>query len=108
MSEENNNAIIENQHSTYSQAILSIVHVDADAVGGLNGSILDPYANISPAISRVAIGGTVLVAAGMYSEIVTVNVEGITIRGESPDVLFVEGFILNAGNITIEGLTILE
>ncbi|MDZ7742420.1 MAG: hypothetical protein U5Q03_11885 [Bacteroidota bacterium] len=65
VSEANNNAIIENQF--YSPALLSIVHVDANtSATGYNGSVLDPYTDISSAIPRVAEGGTVNVAAGTY------------------------------------------
>jgi parallel beta-helix repeat protein len=69
MSANNNDAIIENQHSSYSPAILSIVHVDKNTTTtGNNGSILDPYKTISPAIPRVAPRGKIYVAAGTYNE----------------------------------------
>ncbi len=72
MSAANSNAIIENQW--YSPAILSIVHVDAGTLSsGNNGSILEPYTTITPAIPRVAPGGTIYVAAGAYAETVTLN-----------------------------------
>ena len=72
MSANNNGAIIENQF--YTPAILSVVHVDKNTTStGNNGSILDPYKTITEAIPRVAIGGKILVAAGIYPEMVTVN-----------------------------------
>jgi len=107
MSEENNNAIIENQHSTYSQAILSIVHVDATASGSLNGSILDPYADISPAIPRVAPGGTVHVAAGTYPENVTIGKIGVTLQAVTRHGAVIEGtVVITADNVTVDGFSI--
>lgn len=83
VSNANNDAIIENQHSTYTPAILSIVHVDNTAAGGLNGSVLDPYADISTAITRVADGGTINVAAGTYDITAQMNIDkGISILGQ--------------------------
>ena len=103
MSEENNNAIIENQHSTYSPAILSIVHVDAITSGSLNGSILDPYADISSAIPRVALGGTVHVAAGTYTEHVRIT-KSLTLQGAgaSQTAIDVSGLGIQNPHISVE------
>ena len=104
MSEDNNNAIIENQHSDYASPILSIVHVDADALGSLNGSILDPYADISPAIPRVALGGTVLVAAGTYDEDVVIDVYGLTLESIVIHGANIKGSLrIEADNVSVYG-----
>jgi len=119
MSEENNNAIIENQHSTYSPAILSIVHVDAATSGSKNGSILDPYEDISSAIPRVAPGGTVYVAAGTYNETFVID-KPLTLQGAGSASTIIDasgasgyyGIQLEVGGtsasqrLTIKGLTV--
>ena len=65
MSNANNAAVIEDQRP--SPAILSIVAVDAAAAPGGAGSPLFPYQTIAPALARVAVGGTIHVAAGTYA-----------------------------------------
>ena len=70
ISEVNNDAVIEDQRP--SPAVLSIVHVDDDAPAGGDGTVTRPYQSITPAITRVAAGGKILVAAGTYVETVTV------------------------------------
>jgi hypothetical protein len=82
MSANNNDAIIENQHTSYPSNILSIVHVDASVTSG-NGSILEPYKTIMEALPRVAVGGKILVAAGTYSENVLLN-KFATVQGAGP------------------------
>ena len=49
---------------------------------------------------------TILLLPGTYTEGVTVDVEGITIKGVSLDAIVDGGFVLKANNITIDGLTI--
>ncbi|MBA7554025.1 hypothetical protein ES705_46636 [subsurface metagenome] len=65
------------------------------------------FSFIQDAVNEAETYDTIEVAAGTYDEIVTVNVEGITIRGESTDTVFVDGFIIDADNTTIEGITII-
>lgn len=67
---------------------------------------LDAFVTIQGGINGVAEGGTVNVAAGTYTECVLVDVEGVTIEGESLDAVVDGGFELKADNITIDGLTI--
>jgi len=82
MSNNNNGAIIENQHSSYSFAILSIVHVDAAASpSGSNGSVLNPYPTIASSISRVAPGGKILIAAGNYAGDISIPGKSISLVG---------------------------
>jgi hypothetical protein len=72
MSANNNDATIENQK--FSPALLSIVRVDKNKLPSANnGSILDPYNTIAPAVTRVATGGKVLVASGIYDEKVNIS-----------------------------------
>lgn len=66
------------------------------------------YHTITEAITDAEPNDTIEVAAGEYPEVVTVNVEGVTIRGESLDAIVDGSFILEADNITIDGLTILN
>jgi len=51
-------------------------------------------------------GHTIEVAPETYSEVVTVDVEELIIRGENLNAIVDGGFILKADNITIDGLTI--
>lgn len=71
VSENNNDAVIENQF--YTPRILSIVHVKAGANAPGNGSVSEPYPTIAQAIPRAAEGGKVLVAAGTYAEEVNIS-----------------------------------
>ncbi len=82
VSANNNDAIIENQHTSYPSFILSIVHVDASVTSG-NGSILEPYKTIMEALPRVAEGGKILVASGTYNENVLLN-KSVTVQGAGP------------------------
>ncbi len=75
----NNNASIENQHSSYGSPVLSIVYVDAAYAGTTkNGSVRDPYNTITQAIPRVAAGGKIIVAPGTYTGNLTINKQGIS------------------------------
>jgi|GEM_PF-1896409 len=74
----NNQAIIENQHSSYGTPVLSIVHVDASYGGASkNGSVRDPYNTITQAITRVITGGKIIVAPGTYTGNHLINKSGI-------------------------------
>lgn len=78
MSAANNDAIIENQHSSYLTPILSIVHVNAGYAGATkNGSVRDPYNTLTQAIPRVATGGKIIVAPGTYTGNLNINKQGI-------------------------------
>lgn len=79
ISAANNDAIIENQHSSYGTTpVLSIVHVNASYAGATkNGSVRDPYNTITQAVPRVATGGKIIVAPGTYTGNLTINKQGI-------------------------------
>lgn len=80
VSAANNNANIENQHSSYGAPVLSIVYVDAFYAGTTkNGSVRDPYTTITQAIPRVATGGKIIVAPGTYNGNITINKQGISL-----------------------------
>ena len=64
------------------------------------------YDTIQLAEDDASSGETLLVSAWTYPEDITVDVEGITIRGVSLASIVDGGFILKADNITIDGLTI--
>jgi hypothetical protein len=80
VSAANNNAAIENQHSSYGSPVLSVVFVNA-AYGGTtkNGSFRDPYNTITQAISRVVAGGKIMVAPGTYTGNHVINKQGISL-----------------------------
>lgn len=80
ISAANNDATIENQHSSYGSPVLSLVFVNA-AYGGAtkNGSFRDPYATIAQAISRVATGGKIIVSPGTYTGNHVINKQGISL-----------------------------
>jgi hypothetical protein len=67
MADANNDAVIEDQR--VSPAVLSAVYVDAATsfTSDLGGHY-HPYSNIMPALTRIAPGGTIHVAAGTYTE----------------------------------------
>jgi hypothetical protein len=74
---------VENQY--YSTPVLSDVFVDASAPAGGDGTITKPYQTITSAMSRVAEGGTVDVAAGTYHEHdITIN-KSMTLTGDPGD-----------------------
>ncbi len=74
ISNANNNAQVENQHSSYMPPILAIVFVDANTSStNPNGTALSPYPTIAQAMPRVAEGGKVLVAAGDYPDAIDVT-----------------------------------
>lgn len=80
VSAANNNAHIENQHSSYGTPVLSIVYVDAAYAGTTkNGAVRDPYNTITQAIPRVAAGGKIIVAPGTYTGNHTINKQGISL-----------------------------
>lgn len=62
--------------------------------------------SIQGAIDDASPGDTINVVVGTYDEVVTVDVEGLTIKGESLAAIVKGGFILKADNIAIDGLTI--
>jgi hypothetical protein len=64
LSKANNGAVVEDQRVT--PAVLSVVHVDAGAVSGGDGTPTKPYTSMSEGVARVVQGGTVHVAEGMY------------------------------------------
>ncbi len=80
VSAANNDATIENQHSSYGTPVLSVVFVNA-AYGGAtkNGSVWDPYTTITQAITRVATGGKIMVAPGTYTGNHVINKPGISL-----------------------------
>ncbi|HEY1036968.1 MAG TPA: peptidoglycan-binding protein [Candidatus Paceibacterota bacterium] len=83
ISAANNGAVIENQATL--PASLSKVFVDAAAAPGGNGLQSSPYKTITEALNRVTATGTISVAAGSYTENVTVN-KAVTIEGPNAGV----------------------
>ncbi|WP_034648254.1 nitrous oxide reductase family maturation protein NosD [Cellulomonas sp. HZM] len=79
----------------------SLVHVPGDV------------ATITKAVDRVAPGGTVLIAPGVYDEQVVVGKRDVTIRGEDRDAVVVDGggrrpygVVATADGVRIENLTV--
>ncbi len=113
ISEDNNQAVVENQHSSYPVRILSIVRVQAGATAPGNGSILEPYPTIAQAVPRVAIGGKVLVASGTYNEDVLLN-KTLRLLGAGIGVSTISGPLggdgatirVSAANVKVDGFTI--
>ena len=86
MSAANNNASIEDQRT--SPATLTPVYVNASAPVCTSdcGTASKPYQTLAAAITRVAPGGTIHVAAGSYTENLVVN-KDVTISGTNGSVL---------------------
>jgi hypothetical protein len=91
---------------------------DGDGPAGLIG--FDAFATIGDGVANVADGGAVLIAAGTYTEDVTVS-KSLTINGANAGISagaeaalrgaeteLTGGFRLMASNVTIDGLTILH
>jgi hypothetical protein len=82
MSNANNNAVIEDQRVV--PAVLSVVYVDASTAFSTDlGGRYHPYSTITPAITRVAEGGKILVAAGTYTTAFSIG-KSLTIIGSGP------------------------
>ena len=68
---------------------------------------------ISEAMQRVAPGGLVLVAAGTYTESVTISTDDVTLRGEDRNAVIIDGegrrsqgVLVIADGVTVENLTV--
>ncbi len=68
---------------------------------------------ISEAMERVAPGGVVLVAAGTYTESVTISTDDVTLRGEDRNEVIIDGegrrsqgVLVIADGVTVENLTV--
>ena len=104
----------------------STVFVDAHAVGTPDGTKQHPYPTIQQGVNVASPGGTVIVAAGLYNESVTVN-KTLTIDGADGGKEGVNhtgpadpnresivqppagaGFDVAAGNVVIDGFTVQE
>ena len=82
MSNANNGAVIEDQR--VAPAVLSVVYVDASTAFSSDlGGKYHPYSTITPAITRVVDGGKILVAAGTYTEALSVG-KSLTFIGSGP------------------------
>ena len=82
VSNANNNAVIEDQRVV--PAVLSVAHVDASTAFSSDlGGKYHPYSTITPAITRVVDGGKILVAAGTYTEALSVG-KSLTFIGSGP------------------------
>lgn len=87
MSNTNNGAVIEDQR--VSPAVLSVVHVDGSTSFTTDlGGDYHPYSSITPAITRVVNGGKILVAAGTYTEQLTVDNKSVSIIGAGKSTTF--------------------
>jgi hypothetical protein len=78
ISTANNGAVIEDQRAA--PPTLSVVFVDPAAAAGGDGTPMKPYQTITPAIPRVAAGGTIFVAAGTYNERLVIG-KSLTMHG---------------------------
>lgn len=111
MSDNNNDAVVENQFPT--PRVLSDVFVDAAAAAGGNGLPGSPYNTIDASSARVADGGTVNIASGTYpvtSQTTfdkSVNVRGV---GTKPQLNVSGGayyvFLMRGANSTLTNLAL--
>lgn len=121
ISQANNNATVENQHSSYGSPVLANVYVQDGAVGG-NGTAASPYPTIGLAIPRVSPGGRIYVAPGNYNENLTIN-KILTLAGNNYGVSCSAGRLsesiisgtggsnsatisITASGVTVDGFTI--
>ena len=89
--------------------------VDAAHTGGdSDGSQAKPYTTIGAALAAVAANGHVAVAAGTYSEDLSLQTLGVTLEGRCPSMVTLQPgsasstrtLAVSAGQATIRGLTI--
>jgi parallel beta-helix repeat protein/predicted outer membrane repeat protein len=79
---------------------------------GGDGSVGNPWGNISYAISKALIGDTIIIAAGQYNEHDTTINKSLTIQGAGAESTFVDGqdisrvFYVNQSTVDMSGMTI--
>jgi hypothetical protein len=113
ISAANNNAVVENQ--AFPTPMLSQVFVDASVATTGNGLKGSPYKTISEAFARVIDGGTITVAAGAYSESLSVT-KPVTIVGPNASVsgtgsraaeaVITGQVFINASSTSFKGFTV--
>ncbi len=114
ISNANGNAIIENQFG--GTPVLNVVYVDASVSLTGNGTQASPYKTITEALTRVTTGGTIRVAAGSYTENLTVN-KALTLLGANSGIDAVSGtrgaesvvtgrILVTASDVKVDGLKI--
>lgn len=113
ISAANNNAVVENQ--AFATPMLNHAYVDANATTTGNGLKGSPYKTISEAFARVVDGGTITVAAGSYSENLSVtkpvsiegpnmSVSGMGSRGA--EAVITGSVFINASSTSFKGFTV--
>jgi len=97
-------------HASFS-ALLSSAWVDSTTGNDANpGTDAEPFATIQKGVNMSASGATIYVAAGTYTENVTVNTS-MTISGAGSETTILDanggvGWTINAEGVTISGFTI--
>ena len=109
----NNGAVIEDQRST--PAVLNRAFVDGSSTTGTeNGSPIDPYTTIAPAIARIVAGGTIEVAAGTYTPGAFSIAKSLVLNGADEATVILDAsavttdrFIqVTAANVALKNMTI--
>ncbi len=104
ISAANNSAVIEDQR--VSPALLSIVYVDGSVVTSGDGTARSPKKTIAEGVARVVPGGQVIVAAGTYTENLSIS-KALTLQGVDGLVAKLVGQVgITASNVTIDGMDI--
>jgi hypothetical protein len=110
ISNANNAAVVEDQRPVAD--VLSIVTVNAAALPGGNGSVVQPYQTIGLAVPRVVAGGTINVANGTYPEAVSVSKALRLIGSGQSTTIITQGLAITApvaagGSVRIQDLSVL-
>ena len=85
-------------------------HVDAGFAGASTGSAAAPWTTIQSAVNAASAGATIAVAAGQYSEHVTLT-KGVTLWGRCPSMVSLshdgdEVVFVNADDVAVRGVAI--
>lgn len=116
LSNANDGAVVDKQVPVKDDATFSVVYVDDSAAPGGNGTEATPLQTIAAAIAKVATGGTIIVAAGTYTENLTIN-KSLSLTGPNLNISAVTGtrnpeatltgvILVTASDVTINGMDI--
>ncbi|MDB5161630.1 MAG: hypothetical protein JWM52_138 [Candidatus Saccharibacteria bacterium] len=115
ISDDNNDAVVENQYGPVDRLSDSFVIPVAYARSGAEGTKWNPYTSVQSALNRTVAGGTTHVANGTYTEKISLTKGDVTIIGQNRNNTIIKplnneygmGFTSEGfSNVTLSRLTI--